>query len=165
MTIVPLTRDAANALILRWHRHHKPVLGYRFAIGVEVAGQLVGAAIAGRPVARACDPARVLEVTRLVTDGTPHACSKLYGAAARIGREMGFTEIQTYTLTSEPGTSLRAAGWTDAGLSDRSSRRPWRRTDRRQLRLDTLDDPLAGRRDQPVGRKRRWTKQLTKGAA
>ena len=32
----PLTRDKANELVKLWHRHHKPVQGYRFAIGAEV---------------------------------------------------------------------------------------------------------------------------------
>ena len=54
---------------------------------------------------------RVLEVTRLVTDGTANACSLLYAAAARVGKELGYERIQTFILATEPGTSLRAAGW------------------------------------------------------
>ena len=34
-----------------WHRHHKPVVGHRFSIGVE-NGEIRGACIVGRPVAR-----------------------------------------------------------------------------------------------------------------
>ena len=42
----------------------------------------------------------VVEVTRLCTDGTKNACSFLYGAAARIAKEMGYKQIQTYILES-----------------------------------------------------------------
>lgn len=112
--IRPLTRDAANAAILAWHRHHKPVRSHRFAIGAYVDGRFVGAVIVGNPVAAslARDPL-ICEVTRLVTDGeTPHAASRLLGAARRAARAMGFTRIVSYTRKDEAGTCYRAAGWT-----------------------------------------------------
>lgn len=106
---------------------------------------LVGAAIVGRPVS-GIDPKSVLEVTRLVTDGTPHACSKLYGAAAKIGRAMGYQRIQTYILSTEAGTSLRAAGWVYDGLSAPAG---WGNGNR-----------LGGRSYDGLGRKQRWIKNL-----
>ena len=112
---VPLTLKQANELVGRLHRHHKPVVGHRFSIGAESSGKLVGAVIVGRPVAREVDQYRVAEVTRLVTDGTSNACSFLYGRAAAITKEMGFDSIQTYILSSEPGTSLKASGWVCVG--------------------------------------------------
>ena len=132
--IIPLTLAQANALISRLHRHHKPVVGHRFTLGAETDdARLVGAAVVGRPIARAVDQYRVAEVTRLVTDGTPNACSFLYSAAARIAREMGFDRIQTYILDNEPGTSLHAAGWTFDGHTQggdwNHSWRKGRRTD------------------------------------
>jgi len=112
LRVVPLTLAAANALVARLHRHHRPVVGHRYSIGaIDAGGRLRGAAICGRPVARHVDQDRVIEVTRLVTDGTPNCCSHLMQAAARAGKELGFHRIQTYTLATEPGTSLRAAGW------------------------------------------------------
>jgi hypothetical protein len=33
--VVPLVRDEANRLVREWHRHHKPVVGYRFSLGAE----------------------------------------------------------------------------------------------------------------------------------
>jgi hypothetical protein len=111
LRIRPLTLKQANELVAKLHRHHKPVQGHRFSIGAFLGDELVGAAIVGRPVARGCNPYTVAEVTRLVTDGTPDACSLLYGATARIAREMGFVKIQTYILDSEHGTSLKATGW------------------------------------------------------
>ena len=91
-------------------------------------------------------PRDVLEVIRLVTDGTHNACSMLYGAAARAGAALGFIRIQTYILDSEPGTSLRAAGWTDEGEAGGGQ---WKHTDGQPRRTD-----------QPTGMKRRYAKML-----
>ena len=41
----------------------------------------------------------------------------LYAAAARAAKAMGYRKIITYTLDTEPGASLRAAGWTCMGLA------------------------------------------------
>ena len=35
----------------------------------------------------------------------------------RAAKALGYRKIITYTLDTEPGTSLRAAGWTCAGLA------------------------------------------------
>ena len=89
----------------------------------------------------------VAEVTRLVADGTPHVCSMLYAASARAAQAMGYDEIQTYILQSEPGISLRAAGWTcDSSLTKGGD---WNRPSRRGRRIDQPQEP-----------KRRWFKQL-----
>ncbi|SLB33401.1 XF1762 family protein [Mycobacteroides abscessus] len=37
--------------------------------------------------------------------------SMLYGAAWRAAKAMGYRRLVTYTLASESGASLRAAGW------------------------------------------------------
>jgi hypothetical protein len=143
--IIPLTLKQANALILRDHRHHKPVVGHRFSLGVQEDGELIGAAVVGRPVSRELDPYMVAEVTRLVTNGTPNACSMLYGATARAAKAMGFSKIQTYILDSEPGTSLRAAGWlmeTTTNGGDWNSSKKFADQGRRT--------------DQPMGPKQRW---------
>src|SRR5205085_12020733 len=123
-------------------RHHPPPRGHKWSIAVEEQGQIVGVAIVGRPVARALDDGFTLEVTRLcVRPGVPNACSMLYGAARRVAKEMGYRRIVTYTLAAEPGTSLRASGWTDAAdVPGRS----WSRTSR----------PRTDRH--PTTDKRRW---------
>jgi hypothetical protein len=54
-------------------------------------------------------------VTRCCTDGAANACSLLYGACWRAARALGYRRLVTYTLTTEPGTSLRAAGWRVVG--------------------------------------------------
>lgn len=146
MRIVPLTLKQANEVVAELHRHHKPVVGHRFSIGVEKDGKLVGAAIVGRPVAHKTAQYVVAEVTRLVTDGTKNAPSALYSAAARAAKAMGFERIQTFILEDEPGTSVRAAGWEFDGWTDGGT---WNRPSR------------GGRRDdQPLVRKQRWVKQL-----
>jgi hypothetical protein len=73
--------------------------------------KVVGVIMVGRPVARHLDNGKTLEVTRCCTDGTKNAASKLYGAAWSAAKALGFRRLITYTLSSEPGTSLRAAGW------------------------------------------------------
>lgn len=111
MLIKPLTLSQANEFITDNHRHHKKVVGHRFSIGLYLKNKLIGVCIVGRPVSREIPQYEVAEVTRLCTDGSKNACSKLYSAAARIAKEMGFSSIQTYILESESGVSLIASGW------------------------------------------------------
>ena len=128
MNVRPCELVDANAFVSLHHRHHKPVQGHRFSLSAWDDGRLCGVAIVGRPVARlAGSPVEVLEVTRLCTDGTPNACSALYGACARVAREMGFARIQTYILDSEGGASLRASGWVNEGTAGRAN---WERAGR-----------------------------------
>ena len=145
LKVVPLTLDQLNAFVTEHHRHHKRVQGHRFSLGVERSGVLVGACSVGRPVARNTEQYRIAEVTRLVTDGSKNACSILYAAAARACKAMGFDVIQTFILESEPGTSLRAAGWS---LDAISAGGDWNSGGR------------SRRTDQPQGPKQRWRKQL-----
>lgn len=153
MMAVPLTLRASNALIAKLHRHHKPVRGYRFAIGALCGDAIVGAVVVGRPVSRGVDAACVAEVTRLVTDGTRNACSFLYARAARAAAAMGYAKIQTYILASEPGTSLRAAGWQMEAVV---RGRQWEHSTERQLRFGGH----TRRTDQPTTDKQRWAKVL-----
>ena len=115
LALTPISLREANAFVKRNHRHHKGVTGHKFSIGCTRDGELVGVAIMGRPVSRYLDDGLTLEVNRLCTTGAENACSMLYGAAARAARAMGYQKIITYTLDTEPGTSLRAAGWQCAG--------------------------------------------------
>jgi len=115
LSLRPVSLKEANAYVQQHHRHHKPVTGHKFSIGCTDGEKLVGVAIVGRPVSRYLDDGWTLEVNRLCTDGTKNACSMLYAAAWRAARAMGYHKIITYTLESEPGTSLKAAGWHCAG--------------------------------------------------
>lgn len=81
LELIPMTLREANAFVEQHHRHHKPVVGHKFSIGVSDGEKVVGVAIVGRPVGRFLDDGWTLEVTRLCTDGTHNACSMLYAAA------------------------------------------------------------------------------------
>ena len=111
LTLIPLALKRARLLVGEWHRHHLPPTGGLFAIGAASGGVLVAAAIVGRPTARALQDGFTAEVTRLVTNDTPHAASKLYAACWRAARAMGYHRLITYVLASETGTSVQAAGW------------------------------------------------------
>ena len=119
MTIVPINLDEANAFVEKHHRHHKPVPGAKFCIAVAVGGVVVGVAIVGRPIARMADDGWTLEVNRTCTDGTKNANSMLYGACRRVAFGMGYRKLITYTLPSEGGRSLAAAGLQVHGRSRR----------------------------------------------
>lgn len=105
----------ANTFVSMMHRHHQPTTAHRFSIGVWDGEKIRGVAIVGRPVARLLNDGWTVEVNRVATDGCPNACSALYGAAWRAARAMGYRRLITYILDSEPGTSVRAAGWVEIG--------------------------------------------------
>ncbi|MCO5213672.1 MAG: hypothetical protein M9936_28570 [Caldilinea sp.] len=100
----------ANEFVRRHHRHHRPTPGAIFCVGVA-DDELRGVAIVGRPVARKLDDGQTVEINRVCTDGTHNACSMLLGAVRRAARALGYARVITYTLPSEGGASLRAAGY------------------------------------------------------
>ena len=83
LEIVPMTLREANAFVEQNHRHHGPVAGHKFSIGISDGEKIVGVAIVGRPVSRHLDDGWTLEVNRLCTDGSRNTCSMLYAAAWR----------------------------------------------------------------------------------
>lgn len=120
LKVRPISIHEANVFVERFHRHHGKKTGCKFAIAVY-DDQLRGVAICSNPVARNADDGLTLEVARLCTDGTHNACSILYGACARIAKDMGYRKIQTYILQSESGASLKASGWICEGEAGRPS--------------------------------------------
>ena len=112
LTLRPIDLSEARAFVQQHHRHNLPPPGHKFSIACYDGDRLCGVAIVGRPVARRLDDGLTLEITRDCTDGTYNACSMLYGACVRAARALGYKRIITYTLESEPGTSLKASGWT-----------------------------------------------------
>jgi len=145
LELAPITLKAARAFVREHHRHHRPPAGGLFALAATRSGRIVGVAIVGRPSARNAQDGRTAEVTRLCTDGTPNACSLLYGWARRAAQVLGYRRLLTYTLPAEGGASLRASGWTPAGRT-RGGR--WSRRDR--ARAD----------DHPLDKKDRWEAPL-----
>lgn len=139
LTIVPMTLRAANAFVAEHHRHHKPVRGQKFSIGVvDDQGEMRGVAIVGRPIARHFDDGFTAEVTRSCTDGTPNANSALYGAAWRASKAMGYLRLITYTQEGESGTSLKAAGW--KVVAERPARKGWAES---SVKLKDIRDPVG----------------------
>lgn len=146
MQLIPVNRDQANDYVRRLHRHSKPVQGYRFAVGIAEGDELRGVAIAGRPVARALDDGRTIEILRVCTDGIRNGCTRLYGACCRAAAAMGYRLAVTYTLEAEGGASLRAAGFEPvAKVQDRQWGCDSRPREQREL----------------IGDKVRWQRALT----
>lgn len=123
LRIVPVSFSDARAFVAEHHRHHPPPSGHKFSLGVACGSLLVGVAVVGRPIARALDDGRTLEVTRTATDGTPNANSALYGAAWRVTKGLGYQRLITYTQAGETGASLRAAGF--RVIAERRPRPGW----------------------------------------
>ncbi len=141
LTLQPITFKEACDFIAIVHRHHKPPRGWKFGIAANDGNQIVGVITVGRPVARMLDDGWTLEVTRCATDGTKNAPSMLYGAAARAAFALGYKRLITYTLASEPGTSLKASNWKCLGQAGGGS---WNRA--RRPRVDSA----------PTGQKTLW---------
>lgn len=143
LQLQPITQREADAFILRHHRHHRPARGWKLGIAVNDGERVVGVIVIGRPVARMLDDGFTAEVTRCCTDGTPYVgiASKLYAAAWRAAKAMGYRRLITYTLAEERGGSLVAAGWREVGAAGGGT---WSRTGR--PRVDT----------HPIGTKTLW---------
>lgn len=162
LEIRPISIAAANSYVEQFHRHHGKKVGCRFAIAVYDGDELHGVAICSNPVARGSDDGTTLEVSRLCTDGYRNACSILYGASARIAKDMGFKKIQTYILESETGASLKASGWVLE--ADRVGEVDWashkcERQYYRNMKPEQLS--LFGQKKQPPKElKQRWVRRL-----
>lgn len=120
LTLSPISLSAANAYVRDVHRHHDPVTGHKFSVAViDPDGIMHGVGIAGRPKSRILQDRGYIEVTRVATDGTPNACSMLYGALRRAALALGYPKqkIITYTLETESGASLRASGWIEDAVT------------------------------------------------
>ena len=159
MHIEPISIKNANAYVEEHHRHHGKKTGCRFAIGIFEGGVLHGVAICSNPVARNADDGLTLEVARLCTDGIKNGCSMLYGACARIAKDMGFRKIQTYILETENGASLKASGWKCEGIAGDIN---WQRcnSQRQNMRDATAQLSLFPQKKPPEVMKTRWAKYL-----
>ncbi len=143
LEIRPLGVRAACAEVARLHRHLPRIVGGLFATSVFVGDELVGVGVASQPKARLSRDGFTVEITRIATDGHRNACSKLYGALMRASAAVGYRRAITFTRLQEPGTSLRAAGFVDDGLTREQS---WSR-------------PSHGRGEH-VSQVRRWVKAI-----
>jgi len=116
VSLQPITFAEACAFVTQHHSHHPRPRGWLFGTAANNGDRVVGVVMVGRPVARKADDGFTAEVTRCCTDGsTKNAASMLYGAAWRAARALGYTRLITYTLDTETGTSLVAAGFRIVG--------------------------------------------------
>lgn len=153
LRLVPVSKLEANQFVAKHHRHNLPAQFATIAVGLADGDEIVGVALAGRPRARMlCGPG-VLEVLRTCTIGVQNANSMLYGAIARAAKALGYVTLYTYTLESESGASLKAAGW----IADRNvpAEASWSRPSRPRYQTD-----LFGEERRPSGPKIRWRKDL-----
>lgn len=137
--IRPISLKAAQDFVRQHHRHNKPPVGHKFSVGLFDGEQLLGVAVAGRPVARMLDDGLTLEVTRTCTDGTRNANSMLYGAIVRAATALGYAKCVTYTQHNESGASLRGAGWVI--VAHLPSRAGWDAPSRRRQEIGSGDVP------------------------
>ncbi|WP_287827096.1 XF1762 family protein [Oscillibacter sp.] len=155
MEIRETTLREANAFVERLHRHHGRAVGHKWSLAAYKDGHLCAVAIVGRPSGRYLDDGNTLEVTRLCSDGTRNACSALYAACARRAKREGYAKIITFTLQSEPGTSLIAAGWE---LEAAKAGKPRWNRQRYEGRPEQLT--LFPKKEPPAEYKKRWAKRL-----
>jgi hypothetical protein len=140
MKLVPVILKQANDFVSAHHRHHGPVTGWKFGVGAELEGKLVGVAIAGRPVSRmtqAKEP-QTIEVTRVCTLGHKNIPSMLYGAISRAAFALGYNKVISFILCEETGHSLKCANWKCVGKSAGGS---WSRPSRKR----SNDHPLQAK--------------------
>jgi hypothetical protein len=143
LTLQPIDFNEACKFVEVNHSHHKPPRGWKFGIAVNNGDHIVGVIMVGRPVARMLDDGWTLEITRCATTGEKNAASMLYGAAARAVFALGYKRLVTYTLETEDGTCLVAAGYKEIAVTRGGS---WSRVSR--LRVDV----------NPTVPKKRWEK-------
>jgi hypothetical protein len=109
LEIHPIEFEEACRFIDEHHSTHGAPQGWKFGLSVATGKTVVGVVTVGRPVSRHQDDGYTLEVTRCATDGTKNAASKLYAAAWRAAKNMGYRRLITYTLADEEeGIPLRA---------------------------------------------------------
>lgn len=116
LLLIPCELAEANAFVIEHHRHLGGVPGHRFSLAVaDPEGKVRGVAIVGRPIGRFDEDGFTLQLLRSATDGHPNASSALTAACRRAAFALGYQRLITFTLPSESGASMRAAGFTLVG--------------------------------------------------
>lgn len=117
----PIGTREASLVVRRLHRHLPRVVGGLFAVAAYEHDELVGVGVASLPKARLARDGFTVEITRVATDGHANACSRLYAALLRACSAIGVRRAVTFTRLDEPGSSLRAVGFVDDGLTREQS--------------------------------------------
>lgn len=175
MRIIPITLKDANKFVVENHRHHDHVQGHKFALGLAVweleneclKNKLIGAAICGRVNGRIIDQGKSNDINGLTLEATrtcvlpdvENGNSMLLGACARVAKELGYNNIITYTLMSERGVSLKAAGWIIHAENVGGQNRHWNSSGK-VVRTAIIQELYGEREKYPSEPKRRWIKIL-----
>jgi hypothetical protein len=153
--LFPITLGEGKEFVRRFHRHNMPPLSWKFGVGITLDDNLVGVALAGRPVALPLDTRFNIEITRVCVVETKNGNSRLYGAICRAASNLGYRVAYTYTLQSESGASLKAAGFEiDAMLDPRPT---WNCAARTREQTN-----LFGEEQRPPEAKIRWKRELVR---
>ena len=143
MRTAAISLGEANAYVVAFHRHNGRLPSAKFAVACCTDdGIVLGVAIGGLPKARMLMDGGTLEVNRVCSDGSRNVCSFLYGACIRAAKALGYWRAITYTVESEAGASLRAAGWTSDGSAGGGS---WIRSSRADGATNDHDTGLKNR--------------------
>ena len=125
--LVSITIGRASEFITNHDRPHSPPAGALFALGItDGEGQLLGVAIAGRPVPPAGDDGATVEITRSLSsvDRSSHIEIALYRAVWRVARAEGYRRLITHSQVGDIRLGLREIGLRSGagsmGLSGRS---------------------------------------------
>jgi hypothetical protein len=122
LELVGIAFGRANAFVVAHHRHSERSQGHLFSLAAVRRSRTVGIVMVSKPRARRARPGLTAEVVRLCTVEGDNTCSFLYGAAVRsVWADPEYNRVITYTLASEPGTSLIAAGFERDGDVDAES--------------------------------------------
>ena len=152
MNLQPISLREARQYIAENHRHSRAPQGWLFGVAAVDGGRIAGVGVAGRPVARMLQDGFTVEITRVCTDGSRNVCSLLYGALCRAAKALGYRCVITYTLATEPGSSVLASGFTRSGMVAADV---WDRPARPRRTIDLFGEPIT-----PVGAKQRWERIL-----
>lgn len=151
--LTPISLREARQFVAAHHRHNAPTIGWLFGTSLREGDEVRAVAIAGRPLARSLQDGRTVEITRVCTLGDRNAASRLYGALCRAAKALGYQRAVTYTLASESGSSLRAAGFGDP--VELAARESWASRHRPRY-----DESVWGETALPDEPRVRWTKPL-----
>lgn len=142
LRVLPCTLRQAQEFVQLEHRHHDAAQGGLWALALLRGEELVGVAIAGRPVSAVLQRKGYCEIVRVcVLPDVPNGCSMLYARCRRVAQAMGYVKCVTYTLPEESGASPTGAGFKMTGRTKGGS---WSRSKR--PRIDK----------HPTGPKLRW---------
>ena len=150
--VVPVHLKEAKEYMKR-HRHNEVPGWHKFSVGIKcpLEDDFVGMVVASIPKSAAqAKNKQALEINRVCCDPRfANACSKLYALAIKAGQSLGYNFFITYTLITESGSSLRAAGFYQDGIVP-ASKHGW----------DQPSRPRKMPSKYPLGEKIRWIKKL-----